>query len=137
MSTWAGISTALSSLRTQRIAIDVAGQNIANVNTPGYARQRVDMTAGTGVDVSAISRLHNGILGDRSRTENAQLQDLVVASTTLDQIEDVFPEPTTHGLQAKLDALWSGFADVARNPTNSAARVQVLSQANAVTDGLN
>ena len=137
MSTWAGISTALSSLRTQRIAIDVAGQNIANVNTPGYARQRVDMTAGTGVDVSAISRLHNGILGDRSRTENAQLQDLVVASTTLDQIEDVFPEPTTHGLQAKLDALWSGFADVARNPTNSAARVQVLSQANSVTDWLN
>ena len=137
MSTWAGISTALSSLRTQRIAIDVAGQNIANVNTPGYARQRVDMTAGTGVDVSAISRLHNGILGDRSRTENAQLQDLVVASTTLDQIEDVFPEPTTHGLQAKLDALWSGFADIARNPTNSAARVQVLSQANAVTDWLN
>lgn len=137
MSTWAGISTALSSLRTQRIAIDVAGQNIANVNTPGYARQRVDMTAGTGVDVSAISRLHNGILGDRSRTENAQLQDLVVASTTLDQIEDVFPEPTTHGLQSKLDALWSGFADVARNPTNSAARVQVLSQANAVTDWLN
>ena len=112
MSTWAGISTALSSLRTQRIAIDVAGQNIANVNTPGYARQRVDMTAGTGVDVSAISRLHNGILGDRSRTENAQLQDLVVASTTVDQIEDVFPEPTTHGLQAKLDALWSGFAEV-------------------------
>ena len=137
MSTWAGISTALSSLRTQRIAIDVAGQNIANVNTPGYARQRVDMTAGIGVDVSAISRLHNGILGDRSRTENAQLQDLVVASTTLDQIEDVFPEPTTHGLQAKLDALWSGFADVARHPTNSAARVQVLSQANAATDWLN
>ena len=44
MSTWSGISTALSALRTQRVAIEVAGQNIANVNTPGYARQRVDMT---------------------------------------------------------------------------------------------
>ena len=75
MSTWSGISTALSALRTQRVAIEVAGQNIANVNTPGYARQRVDMTAGIGVDVSAISRLHNAILGDRSRTEGAQLQD--------------------------------------------------------------
>ena len=106
MSTWAGISTALSSLRTQRVAIDVAGQNIANVNTPGYVRQRVDMTAGIGVDVSAIQRLHNGILGDRTRSETAQLQDLSTASTVLGEIEEIFPEPTPYGLQAKLDALW-------------------------------
>jgi len=137
MSTWAGISTALSSLRTQRIAIDVAGQNIANVNTPGYARQRVDMTAGTGVNVSAISRLHNAILGDRSRTEGAQMQNLAVASSVLNEVEEVFPEPTSYGLQTKLDALWSSFSDVAREPADSGARVQVLSQANAVTDWLN
>ena len=137
MSTWAGISTALSSLRTQRVAIDVAGQNIANVNTPGYVRQRVDMTAGIGVDVSAIQRLHNGVLGDRARSENAQLQDLSAASTVLGEIEEVFPEPTPFGLQAKLDALWGGFSDVARDPGNSAARVQVLAQANGVTDWLN
>ena len=137
MSTWAGISTALSSLRTQRVAIDVAGQNIANVNTPGYVRQRVDMTAGIGVDVSAIQRLHNGILGDRTRSETAQLQDLSAASTVLGEIEEVFPEPTPYGLQAKLDALWGGFSDVARDPGNSAARVQVLAQANGVTDWLN
>ena len=137
MSTWAGISTALSSLRTQRVAIDVAGQNIANVNTPGYVRQRVDMTAGIGVDVSAIQRLHNGILGDRTRSETAQLQDLSTASTVLGEIEEVFPEPTPYGLQAKLDALWGGFSDVARDPGNSAARVQVLAQANGVTDWLN
>ena len=137
MSTWAGISTALSSLRTQRVAIDVAGQNIANVNTPGYVRQRVDMIAGIGVDVSAIQRLHNGILGDRTRSETAQLQDLSAASTVLGEIEEIFPEPTPYGLQAKLDALWGGFSDVARDPGNSAARVQVLAQANGVTDWLN
>jgi len=68
MSTWSGISTALSALRTQRVAIEVAGQNIANVNTPGYARQRVDMTAGIGVTSRhlASSQRH---LGDRSRTK--------------------------------------------------------------------
>lgn len=137
MSTWAGISTALSSLRTQRVAIDVAGQNIANVNTPGYVRQRVDMTAGIGVNVSAISRLHNGILGDRSRTESAQLQNLSIASNVVNDVEGVFPEPTTYGFQEKLDALWSSFSNVARDPNNAAARVQVLSQANAAADWLN
>ncbi len=137
MSTWSGISTALSALRTQRVAIEVAGQNIANVNTPGYARQRVDMTAGIGVDVSAISRLHNAILGDRSRTEGAQLQDLSMASAALTEIEAVFPEPSSYGLQTKLDGLWSSFADVAREPDDSGARVQVLAQANSITDWLN
>jgi flagellar hook-associated protein 1 FlgK len=124
-------------LRTQRVAIDVAGQNIANVNTPGYVRQRVDMTAGIGVNVSAISRLHNGILGDRSRTESAQLQNLSIASNVVNDVEGVFPEPTTYGFQEKLDALWSSFSNVARDPNNAAARVQVLSQANAAADWLN
>jgi flagellar hook-associated protein 1 FlgK len=132
-----GISTALSSLRTQRVAIDVAGQNIANVNTPGYARQRVALTAGIGVDVSSIQRLYSGVLGNRSRTEEAQLQDFTVNSTVLKEIEQVFAEPSAYGLQSKLDAMWSGFADVARDPSNRAARIQVLAQANDVTRWLN
>lgn len=132
-STWAGLTTALTSLRTQRVAIDVTGQNIANVNTPGYARQRVQLTAGVGVDVSAIQRLQNGILVNRSRTEEAQLADLSVSSTALREIEQVFAEPSPNGLQAKLDALWTGFADIARDPTNRAARIQVLAQANDIT----
>jgi flagellar hook-associated protein 1 FlgK len=55
----------------------------------------------------------------------------------LNEVEEVFPEPTSYGLQTKLDALWSSFSDVAREPADSGARVQVLSQANAVTDWLN
>ena len=138
MATFSGISTALSSLQAQRVAMDVAGQNIANVSTPGYSRQRVDMTAGAiGVDVSSIQRLHSGILGDRARTEGARLGDLTVTSTVLNQIEQVLPEPSTSGLQAKLDALWTGFADIARDTSNAAARIQVIAQANVLTDTLN
>lgn len=44
MSTFSGLSTALSSLNAQRAAMEITGQNIANVNTPGYTRQRADMT---------------------------------------------------------------------------------------------
>jgi len=132
VSTWAGITTALTSLRTQRVAIDVTGQNIANVNTPGYARQRVQLTAGVGVDVAAIQRLQNGILVNRSRQEEAQLQDFAVSTTALKEIEQVFAEPSPNGLQAKLDAFWSGFSDIARDPSNRAARIAVLAQANDI-----
>jgi flagellar hook-associated protein 1 FlgK len=137
MATWNGISTALSSLQAQRAAMDIAGQNIANVNTPGYTRQRVQLTSGLGVDVSAIQRLQSGVLGDRARTEGARLGDLTVTSTVLNEIEQVFPEPSATGLAAKLDAFWSGFADVARDTTNTAARIQVVEQANVVAGWLN
>ena len=137
MSTWSGISTALSSLQAQRVAMDVAGQNIANVSTPGYSRQRVDMTAGIGVDVSSIQRLHSGILGDRARTESARMGDLNVTSAVLNEIENVFPEPSSSGFQAKLDALWTGFSNVARDTTNAAARIEVIAQANVLTGWLN
>lgn len=33
-----------SALRTQQLGLDVTGNNIANVNTPGYSRQRVNMS---------------------------------------------------------------------------------------------
>jgi flagellar hook-associated protein 1 FlgK len=137
MATWTGISTALSSLQAQRVAMDIAGQNIANVNTPGYVRQRVQLSSGLGVDVSAIQRLQSGVLGDRARTEGARLGELTVTSTVLNEIEQVFPEPSSTGLATKLDALWSGFADVARDPSNAAARIQVVEQANVVTFWLN
>lgn len=42
-SSFGGINTALTSLYAQRRALDVTGQNIANANTEGYSRQRVDM----------------------------------------------------------------------------------------------
>jgi flagellar hook-associated protein 1 len=135
--TFSGISTALSSLQAQRVAMDVAGQNIANVSTPGYSRQRVQMNPGIGVDVSSIQRLHSGLLGDRARTESARLGDLNVTSTVLTQIEQVFPEPSTSGFQSKLDALWSGFSNVSRDPNNAAARIQVIAQANVLTGWLN
>ena len=47
-SSFGGINTALTSLYAQRRGLDVTGQNIANVNTEGYTRQRVVMQAQVG-----------------------------------------------------------------------------------------
>ena len=52
-SSFGGINTALTSLYAQRRGLDVTGQNIANANTEGYTRQRVDMQAQVGSIVPA------------------------------------------------------------------------------------
>ena len=67
------LNTARTALSTQQNAIDVAGHNIANVNTPGYTRQRVMMTpalpfdtikgpVGAGVDVASIEAVRDHFL---------------------------------------------------------------------------
>ena len=43
MSTFSGLNTADTALWAAQRAIDVTGQNVANVNTDGYSRQRVDL----------------------------------------------------------------------------------------------
>ncbi|HEU5107690.1 MAG TPA: flagellar basal body protein, partial [Micromonosporaceae bacterium] len=45
MSTFSGLNTALSALKAQRRGLELAGQNIANANTEGYSRQRLETTA--------------------------------------------------------------------------------------------
>ena len=42
-STFSGLSTALNALMSQRAALTVTGQNIANANTVGYTRQRAEL----------------------------------------------------------------------------------------------
>ena len=44
VSTFHGLETARRALNTQQAALLTTGHNIANANTPGYTRQRVNLT---------------------------------------------------------------------------------------------
>src|SRR5436305_5849734 len=81
------INIAVSALQSQREALDTIGHNIANVNTAGYTRQQVQLTAlsgavtpamyakwtggGAGVTVSSIGRITDQFLNQRSLQEHA------------------------------------------------------------------
>ena len=64
------LSMAARSLQTQQYAMNVAGQNISNVNTPGYTRRTVDFAAvppsfGGGVEVQDVHRVRDSLLDAR------------------------------------------------------------------------
>lgn len=44
-STFAGFTTAQLAMAASQRALDVTGQNIANINTTGYTRQRLDIAS--------------------------------------------------------------------------------------------
>src|SRR3712207_165688 len=102
MSNMSSLSTALSALYAQRRGLDVTGHNIANANTEGYTRQRVDMVAnggpvgaavfskwngvGQGVDITGVARLRDAFLDLRSNQEHATSGQLAMSQTILSRI---------------------------------------------------
>ncbi|MCU1577836.1 MAG: flagellar biosynthesis protein FlgK [Rhodoglobus sp.] len=145
MSTFGGLSTAYTGLTAARAGIDVVGQNIANVNTEGYTRQRVSTSAnpalagigpldtlfrgGTGVTVDGITRLGNALLDTRVRATASSSGYADVASSTMDSIEATMHEPGDTGLASTLHDFWAAWQNVANNAAQPAAANVLLESA--------
>ena len=152
MSTFSALNTASLALYAQQRAIDVTGQNIANVNTDGYSRQRVDMQSiggstvpaiwslssqvGQGVNADQVTRIRDAFLEARAQTEHASTASLTVQNDTLAQIEQSFQEPGSTGIQSMLTNVWAGWSDIHNNPTDPGARSQLLQRTQTLVAGL-
>jgi flagellar hook-associated protein 1 len=149
---FSGLSTALTALHAQRRGLEVTGQNIANANTVGYTRQRMDMQAllgtpvpaiystwdgaGAGVEVSDITRLRDAFLESRGRTEHASQSFLNARKDVFGRVESIFAEPSDTALQSQLSDFWAGWSDVANQPGDMAARSQIMQRGGVIADGL-
>jgi flagellar hook-associated protein 1 FlgK len=152
MSTFSGLNTATTALRAQQRAIDVTGQNVANVNTDGYSRQRAELQSigantvpaiysvssnlGNGVTADQVSRIRDAFLESRAQVEHGTSARLTVESSTLSQVEDAFREPGTTGIQSQLTDMWAGWDDVANTPDDLAARSQLLERTETLASGV-
>lgn len=143
--TFSSFGSALSALRYNRVAMDVAGNNVANANTEGYVRRSAiaqatgappvpalwstwNGTAG-GVEVGGIERMADPLLDARSRLEHGSLSHLSVRSSSLVRFETTIAEPSDNGVAAALSAFKHGWHDVANAPDDDAARSQLLGRA--------
>ncbi|MDX6300066.1 MAG: flagellar hook-associated protein 1 [Nocardioidaceae bacterium] len=143
--TFSSLNGALSALRYNRVAMDVASGNIANAGTTGYARRSAIAQAtgapavpaiwsrwegaGDGVEASSVTRMVDPLLDARSRAEHATSSFLDTRSTALSRVETSIGEPGDGGVAAALTAFQSSWHDLANNPGDTAARTQVLTRA--------
>ncbi|MEJ1961214.1 MAG: flagellar hook-associated protein FlgK [Gammaproteobacteria bacterium] len=140
------LSTSVTGLMAFQRAIDATSQNISNVSTPGYSRQRVDLTArpaqmyangwvGAGVQVNTTARVYDDMIADQVRVASSSFGNLDAYTTLMNRVNDMFSNTTT-GLTPSLQKFANAMQDVANNPTNSSARQVLLSEANGLTDRL-
>jgi flagellar hook-associated protein 1 FlgK len=152
VSTFSGLNTATTALWAQQRGLDVTGQNIANVNTAGYSRQRAELQSvggnvvpatyavsnqvGQGVNADTVTRIRDAFLEGRALTERANSARLTTESDGLAQIESAFREPGDTGVQSMLADMWDGWSDVVNHPEDLAARSQLLQRADTLAAGL-
>lgn len=154
-STFHGIETARRSLLTQRAALETTGHNVANANTEGYTRQRVNMQAsipmeaygamrslnpgqlGTGVEVRSITRIRETYLDAQFRNENGGLGSWTTQAEALSKLEGIVNEPSDTGVRTVMDKFWKAMSDLSKDTESVTARKVVKESALALTEALN
>lgn len=141
----AAMETGKNGLTIYRVATEVTSQNIANVNTPGYSRQRVILESapptvvngfplGTGVRIATVERYYDGLLQQQLVNAQSTLGSDTTKSNVLQQIEPTFNEVAQDGLGAAVSNFFGAWQDLTLNPAGSAERQAVLSRAQILSD---
>lgn len=115
-STFAGFTTAFLGMSASQRALEVTGQNIANVNTEGYTRQRLDIASlnlrsgdfynsnpnakiGFGVEITGVSRIRDPFLDIQYRTQMSKLGTTDAHMDGYEKLADVLDETVMVGLR--------------------------------------
>lgn len=150
-STFSGFTIAQLAMTASQRAIDVTGQNIANINTKGYTRQRVDLASfntrgadsmstgpgskiGYGVEITGISQIRDPFLDVQFRNQIAKVGTADARQTTLDQLADIFDETDKEALKKALSDLSSSLDQLSANANNSEFDSIVRSRAQVIVN---
>jgi flagellar hook-associated protein 1 FlgK len=134
------LSIARSALITHQRAMAVTSQNVANAETPGYTRQRLEIqaadpevgpfgTLGRGVTDLGVTRARVGFYDAAFRRDSGLLGGSSTLRSFLGQIESALNEPSGSGLGVALDEMFQSFADLANDPSSPAMRDLVRASA--------
>ena len=125
---------AASALRANQQGLSTVSQNIANVNTEGYARQQLELRTsfgGAGVDVAQVRRNFDAWSENALGEAQSQFGAASAKSEVLGRLESSFGVDQS-SLSAAFGRLQDAFAAVASAPTVRGVRTTVLEEARTV-----
>jgi flagellar hook-associated protein 1 FlgK len=131
-----------SAIFANQAAINVTGNNIANVNTPGYTRQVAVLQISTpivpvsggylgmGVNVSSIERRYDRFISGQLLGQEQNYGKSSTMDQVLGQVEQVFNGNGGAGLSGALNAFFDAWQGISANPGDTAQRTVLISDAN-------
>ena len=141
------LSIALSSLIANQQALESSANNVANVNTSGFSRQRPVMIAGdpvvlgrlsfgTGVVMQKLESLRDPILELRLNQESQTQGQLDSTLSALQQIQVTF-SGTDSGIGAAISKFFDSVQQLSTDPTSLSLRQGVLTAASNLATSFN
>lgn len=136
------LNIAVSGLNSSRIGLSVTGQNITNVNTEGYTRQRAEFGTrtpeflggfflGSGVEVDTVRRITNEFMVAAERSDISLFGKAETFSGMMDQLDQLFSNANT-GLAGNMSGFFTSLQAVVDNPTSIETRQVFLSTADGM-----
>jgi flagellar hook-associated protein 1 FlgK len=141
------LGTAVSGLKAFQRSLETTSHNIANVNTEGYSRQRVELATnpaqfrgggyvGNGVDVANITRSYDQFVTNQLRSSSSAFGEMDEFHKLASQVDNILADETT-GMASAMKAFFNAVNDVASDPSSSPARQVMLSEAELVSQQFN
>ncbi len=155
--------SAAKSLTAQQAGVEVAGRNLANVNNPAYARQRVELgdrvttltshgPVGSGLELLGIKQIRDQFLDIAVTREGAQTGLLQAQQSGLERAEAALGEHvdrsgdsgsittatnSTTGIGAGINEFFNAFDELAANPADAGAKQVLLQKADILANKFN
>lgn len=138
----------LSSLRAAQTGLQVAGDNIANVNTPGFNRRTLQLTTGfpqnelagqlsDGVRIRSVRRAEDPLIQSALDRERGGLSFAGETLRGLRQLEGVFGSVQGDNLSSLYAEFSDAFSQLGSQPTDTALRRNAVSASEQLADSIN
>ncbi|MEX1667528.1 flagellar hook-associated protein FlgK [Zhongshania guokunii] len=138
------LGNALSALVSYQRALATTSHNIANADTEGYSRQRVDFatrvpqqlgstTIGSGVKVASVSRVYDNFTAGQLRSAQAAFSAVDNSYQLASQLDNALADPNL-GLGASLSRYYNSIQGVADDPSSISSRQLMLAEAQGLGD---
>ena len=152
--TFLGIEIGRTGVNVSQKGLDVTGHNVANVDTAGYTRQRLELTAidpyntipkwkpvengvyGFGAKIVVVSQIRSAFYDRQYRTEENYLAQWTTRNQGLGYIESVYEGPELASIKSSMDEFFAALNTMAENPTSASMRTHVRTTATSVTEDL-
>lgn len=142
---FSALDIARSGMSVAQFQLDVTAHNIANINTPGFSRQRAELTSrgtiersfgqiGRGVGVSGVTQSRDVFLDTLFRSQSPSLASSEIQAGYYARIEDIFIEPNGDSLSVRLNQFFNSLNDFATNVEELPVRQGVINEAQALGD---
>lgn len=145
-STFMGLNIAKTGIFAYKSAMEVTANNISNVNTEGYTRQRVvlssidpykinnihistsDNRIGNGVEISEIEATRDEFTNAKIVDETSDYNYKETASNLLSEVESIINQTGSVTLSCQMDAYWKAWEDLSNDPSNTSLRQNLVSE---------